>query len=233
LFVSTPIASNRLLAGLPRAEAARFLAACERVELVFADVLARPGKAMEHVYFPLKSFISLLTPVDDTNVEVAMAGDEGMLGLSLTFGVDVSNVRALVQGAGPALRMTAERFKTELAKSAALRRQLGRYTFVMMGQLAQTSGCNRYHVVEQRLARWLLMTGDRAHSPTFHITHEFLAYILGVRRAGVTKAASALQERGLIQYSRGHVGIVNRKKLERASCACYRNDITAYDQAFA
>jgi CRP-like cAMP-binding protein len=226
-------ATNRLLARLPRQDMERVVANCERVELVFEEIVAQPGKPIAHVYFPINSFISLVTPIDSTSLEVALAGDEGMFGLPLSLGIATSNVRGLVQGQGSALRMSAKAFQRELSQSAALRQQLGRYTFVIMTQLAQGAACNRFHVVEQRLARWLLMTADRAHSESFHITHEFLAFMLGVRRAGVTKAASALHKSGLIQYTRGNLDILNRKGLERASCGCYRADVTTYDRAFA
>jgi len=229
----SPTPTNRLIARLPRQDMERVVASCERVELTFEEILAQPGKPIAHVYFPIDSFISLVTPIDGTSLEVALAGDEGMFGLPLSLGVATSSVRALVQGRGPALRMSARAFQRELGQSAAMRQQIGRYTFVVMTQLAQTAACNRFHVVEQRLARWLLMTADRAHSESFHITHEFLAFMLGVRRAGVTKAASALQTSGLIQYKRGNLDILNRKGLERASCGCYRSDIATYDKAFA
>ncbi|MGZ5572840.1 MAG: Crp/Fnr family transcriptional regulator [Usitatibacter sp.] len=225
--------TNRLIARLPRQDMERVVASCERVELVFEDILVQPGKPIAHVYFPIDSFISLVTPIDSTCLEVALAGDEGMFGLPVSLGVATSNVRALVQGKGSALRMSARSFQRELAQCAALHQQMSRYTYVVMTQLAQSAACNRFHVVEQRLARWLLMTADRAHSESFHITHEFLAFMLGVRRAGVSQAASALQTGGLIQYTRGNLDILNRKGLERASCGCYRFDVGTYDRAFA
>jgi len=209
------------------------MAAGERVELAFPDVLAEPGSAMPHVYFPLASFISLVTPMGGkSHLEVALAGNEGLYGLGVAMGVAVSTVHALVQGSGPAIRISAAPFRRELARLPAVRDCVDRYTYVVMSQLIQAAGCNRYHVVEQRLARWLLMTADRSHSASFHITHEFLAYMLGVRRVGITRAATALQQRQLISYARGAVTILDRKRLEQASCACYRSDLSIYSRVF-
>lgn len=214
--------ANRLLEGLPRTDRMHLLAGCEAVDLEFADVLADPGERVRHVYFPTGSFISLVSPIDGrAGLEVGLVGDEGMLGICLLLGVDVSPLHAVVQGAGPALRIDAALFCRELEHSLALQRRLRRYVYVIIGQLAQTATCARFHLVEARLARWLLMTHDRMQSTTFRLTQEFLSHMLGVRRVGVTKAARTLQQSKLISYSRGNIRILDRKGLEGASCSCY------------
>jgi CRP-like cAMP-binding protein len=224
-------AHNRLLEALPSSDRQRMLAECETVELAFADVLYTPGERLTEVYFPIGSFISIIMPVDESaSLEVGLIGNEGMFGIPLALGVDVSPVRAVVQGAGSALRMDAVAFCRELGRSAALQREVDRYVFVHLSQLAQTAACTRYHVVEARLARWLLMTQDRAHASTFHITQEYLAFMLGVRRVGVTKAASSLQKRNLIHYSRGNITVLDRRGLKAASCGCYQADRESYDR---
>jgi CRP-like cAMP-binding protein len=222
---------NRLLTALPRRSRQHFLASCDQVELRFADVLCTLGETIRHVYFPTESFVSLVTALDDdARLEVGIVGDEGMLGTALILGVNRSPQHALVQGAGAALRMSAATFSRHYRQDAKLRQRLSRYVYVLMRQLAQTAACTSYHVVEARLARWLLMSRDRAHRDHFRLTHEFLAYMLGVRRVGVTQAASSLQEQGLIDYSRGAITIVDNAGLENASCACYRESNVMYAQ---
>jgi CRP-like cAMP-binding protein len=224
-------AGNRLLGALPATDLDRFLDGCDSVALEFADLLYSPGQRLTHVYFPTASFISLIMPVDEAaSLEVGLVGDEGMFGSSLALGVDASSMRAMVQGAGAAWRMDAASFLSELARSPALQREIDRYVYVQLTQLAQTAACTRFHVVEERLARWLLMTQDRAHAKAFHVTQEFLALMLGVRRVGVTKAAGALQKRGLIRYVRGDVTVLDRRGLQAASCGCYQADRASYQR---
>jgi len=224
--------ANRLIASLSGRTRRDFLASCESIELDFAEVLCKPGERIRHVYFPIGGFISLVTVLaDDARLEVGIIGNEGMLGVSLVLGMDTSPQQAVVQGAGTALRMSAHAFDRQWRRNPSLREDLTRYVHVLMSQLAQTAGCTHYHLLEARLARWLLMSRDRAHSNQFRLTHEFLSYMLGVRRAGITSAATALHARGLIDYSRGLVAIVNGKGLEKAACRCYQQGNAMYEQA--
>jgi CRP-like cAMP-binding protein len=222
---------NLLLAALPRTERRRFVALCEPVELTLGDVLCEQGAPLRHVYFPVDAFISLISKLDDRpRLEVGLIGSEGMLGITLLLDVDVAPLRALVQGPGSALRMDAARFSRELKRSGALRRALSSYLYVLLSQLAQMAACTRFHVVEARLARWLLMTRDRAHSDEFYLTQEFIAYMLGVRRVGISRAARALQRRKLIRYARGNMTVLDRRGLEAMSCECYAVARNLYDR---
>lgn len=220
---------NHLIELLPRKDRLRLLGLCEPVHLVLGAVLREPAKPTRHAYFPLDGFISLVAPVDGKpGLEVGMVGREGMLGAQLALGVATVPLHALVQGPGTAWRIGAGAFRRELAHSASLRRVMDRYLYVLMAQLATAAVCVRFHLIGPRLARWLLMSQDRAHSDSFPVTQEFLAYMLGVRRVGITAAAGALQRDGLIKYHRGDLTVLDRSGLEAAACGCYAEDRHAY-----
>ena len=222
---------NQLIELLPARDRLRFNAVCELVELELSAVLCEAGEAARHVYFPTEGFISLLTVIEGgQRLEVGMVGREGMLGAHLALGVTTSPLQALVQGAGVALRVSAVAFRAELTRSVALQKLLYRYLYVRMAQLAIASACSRFHLIGPRLARWLLMSHDRALTERFRMTHEFLAYMLGVRRVGVTTAAAALQRQGLISYHRGEIVVLDRPGLELAACSCYAADRRVYAQ---
>lgn len=222
---------NRLLASLPDEDHRQVLTRCESVELALDEVINEPGEQIRHIYFPTDCFFSLVTrPIDHAGLEVRLVGSEGMVGTPLILGIDVTLLRTVVRGAGPAWRMTVERFPEALGRSVALQITLNRYLFVLTNQVEQMVACTRFHVLEARLARWLLMTQDRAHSDHFHATHEFLALLLGVRRVGVTKAATALQQRKLIHYSRGDIRVLDRAGLKAAACGCYGESESIYER---
>ncbi len=225
-------AANSLLAALPQKEYQLLLSRLEIVPLTFGEVLYHPGEPIRHVYFPTDSLVSLLTLAEGHQaLEVGMVGYEGMLGIPLALGVIASPVRALVQGSGMALRMASVHFHDDLQKSEALQREVYRYTYELMVQMTQTAACNRFHHVEARLARWLLMTRDRVRSNQFHLTQELLGDMLGVRRVWVTKAAGALRQRELISYSRGEITILDGAGLESAACQCYQIDKGMHNNA--
>jgi CRP-like cAMP-binding protein len=220
---------NHLIELLPRAERQRMLAVCEPFPLELADVLCERGETTRYVYFPIRGFISLVTTIDKhPGLEVGMVGREGMLGAQVALGVAKTPLRALVQGPGSAWRIGAGAFRREFERSPALQRSLNQYLYVLMAQLATSAACLRFHLIGPRLARWLLMSHDRAHSDSFRVTHEFLAYMLGVRRVGITMAASALQHSGLIRYHRGELTVLDRKGLEAAACDCFAADKLSY-----
>ncbi len=222
-------AGNRLLDALPRRDRERFLGFGERVELGLAAIALEPGARIRHVHFPVTACVALLTPAEGTSrLEVGLVGDEGMVGTPLALGIATSPLQAIVQCAGSSIRMEATLFRRELAASPALQHVMARYLFVRMTQLAQATACTRFHFLEARLARWFLLTQDRAHSNAFHVTHEFLARMLGVRRSGVTRAATALQASGCIRYSRGDVTVLDRAGLLASACACYGIDRDTY-----
>jgi CRP-like cAMP-binding protein len=220
---------NHLIESLPGSSRSRLLAICEPVDLVLEEVLGEVGTPTRHVYFPTIGFISLVTTIKGRpTLEVGMVGREGMLGTQLVLGIETAPLHAVVQGAGAAWRIGAPEFSRELARTPALQRRLNRYVYVTMAQLASSASCLRFHQIGPRLARWLLMTQDRAQSDNFRLTHEFLAYMLGVRRVGITTAASVLQRDGLIHYRRGEIQILNRRGLKAAACSCYAADREAY-----
>ena len=222
-------AENHLIERLPQRDRRRFMALCEPVQLTLSEILCEPGARTRHVYFPVEGFISLISLSDERSaLEVGMVGREGMLGAQVSLGVLTAPLRAVVQGEGSAWRIAVPAFLVELARDAALARDMKRYLYVTMTQLASSASCTRFHLIGERLARWLLMSQDRAHSDRFHVTQEFLAYMLGVRRVGVTSAASALQRRGLIEYRRGSMTVIDRRGLEAAACSCYGADTLTY-----
>ncbi len=221
---------NHLIEMLPRKDRLELLAICEPVALRLAEVVSEVGMPTRYVYFPIDGFVSLLTKVDgDSVLEVGMVGREGMLGIHVALGLSRSPMHALVQGPGRAWRAPVGPFRRILATSGALRQGLNRYVSVLMAQLASSAACVRYHLIGPRLARWLLMSQDRAHSDRFFMTQDFLSYMLGVRRVGVTSAAGKLQRRGLIEYRRGEMQVLDRTGLEAAACTCYASDRVAYE----
>ena len=226
--------SNHLLAALPRKEYQKLLRVLEPVELAYEEVLYEAHAPIRHLYFPNDGFVSMLTTVDGGRAaEVGLIGCEGMVGLPAALGVAVSPFRAVVQGGGTAMRMKIADFRRNFSESAALRRELSLFTHLLMIQIAQTAACNRFHVVTQRMARWLLMTRDRVNSNEFRITQEFLALMLGVRRVGINVAARSLQERKLIGYRRGTITILDHKGLVAAACGCYKTVKDTYTKAQA
>lgn len=225
-------AANRVLASLPPKDRRRLRDQLEPVTLNFRQVLYEPGRPIHHVYFPIDCLISLLTAVDKRRtLEVGMVGNEGMAGMPFILGVGISGVRALVQGSGTALRMPSAPFLREFNRNPPLQEALYRYTFALMSQISQTAACNRFHEAEERLARWLLMTRDRVGSGVFFLTHEFLAHMLGLRREGVTQAASALKRRRVIEYRRGKIRILNERELEATACVCYEAVQSIFERA--
>jgi CRP-like cAMP-binding protein len=228
-----PVA-NRLLAALPKKEYQHLLPELEHVKLTFGDILFEPGDTIRHVYFPDDSIISLLTTVEDrVMLEVGIVGNEGMAGLAVFMGVNKSRNRSLVQGAGTAMRMKAASLRKEVNNGSALHNLLHLYTHSLLTQISQSAACNRFHMVNARLARWLLMMHDRVAGDEFRLTQEFLSLMLGVRREQVTLAASNLQKQKLISYSRGQIKILNRSGLEAVTCKCYRVIKEEYDDLLA
>jgi len=214
--------SNRLLTLLPDVLQARITRDGNRKQLGLKDVLYEPNKPMSGVYFPLNGVISLIAPLDNgSEIEVATTGNEGMAGLPLFLGVNRTPLKAFSQVPGESLYLSTALFRKHLEREPELVAVLHRFAQALMMQISQSTACNRAHSVGQRCCRWLLMTHDRVNSDTFTLTQEFLAQMLGVRRATVGEVAAELQEGKLIQYSRGHMRVLNRRGLEKRSCGCY------------
>ena len=213
---------NRLLAALPPDELERLAGSLQPVSLELRRVLQAPEQPVEAAYFPETCTVSMLAPLEGGDLlEVGMIGREGLVGLPAVLGADSSTTEALVQGSGAAWRVPAAALRDAFDRSAALRALLLRYVQAFHDQVTQTAACNNHHTLAERLARWLLMTHDRAGSDTFPMTHAFISMMLGVRRAGVTVTAGILQKTGVISYARGSMTILDRPGLEAASCGCY------------
>jgi CRP-like cAMP-binding protein len=225
---------NRLLDALPRKEYQKLIPFLEPVKLAFGEILYESHAQIRYVYFPNDCFVSMLTTVDAGRAaEVGLIGSEGMVGLPMALGVAVSPFRAVVQGGGTAMRLKTGDFRRNFRESAALKREVFLFTHLLMIQIAQTAACNRFHVVTQRMARWMLMTRDRVNSNEFRITQEFLALMLGVRRVGVSAAMSALRGRELIVYRRGTITILDLEGVAAVACGCYKTVKDAYREAEA
>lgn len=215
--------TNRLLASLPDKDYRDLLRSAERTDLVYGSTLYKTGAVIHHVYFPESGIVSLLSAVDDNQtLEVGMVGSEGMIGVPVFLGATTSNNIALVQGAGFALRMTTEDFVKECETSNKLQQVLKRFVQSLMAQTAQSAACNRFHPVESRMARWLLMTNDRMKTGVFQITQEFLSNMVGVRREAINKTAKSFEKLGLISYHRGKLTIEDVKRLKAVACDCYK-----------
>jgi CRP-like cAMP-binding protein len=214
---------NKILAALPKAEFDQLLPKMESVQLNLNEVLFRPGDRIKHVYFLTDGIVSLLTILESgTTIEVAVIGSEGIAGLSVIMGVDKATNQALVQATGHAFRLPTDELRARFNKNLGLRSLLMRYTHVLLTMVSQNAACNQMHTVEERLARWLLLTHDRVGKNDFEFTQEFMSHMLAVRRAGVSVAANTLRRAGLIDYQRGGITVLNRPGLEEASCECYR-----------
>ena len=214
--------ANHLLAALAPDERERIFPHLQCVEMQLGQVLYESGDTLSHVYFPLDCIVSLLyVLLDGASAEIAVAGNEGLIGISLFMGGETTPNRAVVQSAGHACRLSGQRLKDEFHRSGRLQNLLLRYTQAMITQMAQTAVCNRHHTVDQQLCRWLLLSLDRLPVNKLKMTQELIANMLGVRREGVTEAAGKLQRLGVIRYSRGQIVILDRPHLERLCCECY------------
>ena len=222
MLVANP-KQNHLLDALLKAEYDRLSPNLEHVKLALGDVMYEPGGLLKYVYFPTTSIISLLFVMENgASAEIAVVGNEGVLGISLFMGGETTSSRAVIQSAGYAYRLKVQLLKDEFNRGGPVQRLLLRYTQALITQMAQTAVCNRHHSVEQQLCRWLLLSLDRLASDELTMTQELIANMLGVRREGVTEAAGRLQRDGIINYTRGHITVVDRPKLEERSCECYK-----------
>jgi CRP-like cAMP-binding protein len=222
---------NHLLAALPSSDYARLAPHLEPTLMKLGDVLYEPGVRLRYVYFPTTSIVSLLyVMADGASAEIAIVGNEGILGISLFMGGDTTPSRAVVQSAGHGFRLKAELLKSEFARFGPTMHLLLRYTQALITQMSQTAVCNRHHSVDQQLCRWLLLSLDRLSSSELTMTQELIANMLGVRREGVTEAAGKLQEAGLISYRRGKITVLDRRGLESRSCECYQVVKTEFDR---
>lgn len=222
---------NHLLAALPDAEWARWMPELELVDMPLGAVLYEPGSRLAHVYFPTTSIVSLLYVMEDgASAEIAIVGNEGLVGISLFMGGESTPSRALVQSAGQGYRLKAELMLQEFNRAGPVLHLLLRYTQALITQMSQTAVCNRHHSLDQQLCRWLLLSLDRLHSKELVMTQELIANMLGVRREGVTEAAGRLQRDGLIKYRRGHITVIDRPRLEQRTCECYAVVKREYDR---
>jgi CRP-like cAMP-binding protein len=214
---------NRLLAVLPKAESERLYPHLELVPMPLGGVVYESGSRLDHVYFPTTSIVSLLYVLaDGASAEIAVVGNEGVVGIALFMGGETTPSRAIVQSAGEAYRLKGQLMKEEFNRAGAMQHVLLRYTQALITQMAQTAVCNRHHSVEQQLCRWLLLSLDRLASNELTMTQELIANMLGVRREGVTESAGKLQSAGLIHYNRGRIAVLDRPGLEARACECYR-----------
>jgi CRP-like cAMP-binding protein len=222
---------NQLLAELPPAEFQRWLPMLEQVDLTLGQVLCESGQTMSHVYFPTTAIVSLLYVMENgASAEIAVVGNEGLVGISLFMGGESTLSRAVVQSAGQGFRLRAQPVKDEFQRAGPVMHLLLRYTQALITQMAQTAVCNRHHSLDQQLCRWLLLSLDRLKGPDLVMTQELIANMLGVRREGVTEAALKLQKQGLIKYARGHITVIDRPGLEARSCECYAVVKHEYDR---
>ena len=223
--------TNYLLAALPEAEWQRWVPALESVDMPLGQVLYESGTTLTHVYFPITSIVSLLYVMEDgASAEIAVVGNEGIVGISLFMGGGSTPSRAVVQSAGRGLRLKAQMMKDEFNRNGPVLHLLLRYTQALITQMSQTAVCNRHHSLDQQLCRWLLLSLDRLQGDELVMTQELIANMLGVRRGGVTEGALRLQEAGLIRYARGHITVLDRAGLERRTCECYGVVKKEYDR---